>query len=170
MVKEDKKRPATVSVNKKNKKTAKQPKETTKDKPPASTDQSNILKPKDRVQSNSLGTRKSAGLNLSEKSITRDIKFVRNETIHRIVSEKVKMKISQQGLTYLAAAVEYFASEILNETLTKTSTPNRIGTLDLKRSLAEDPDLRFFAKAGVFLDVQPHPNRPNRFVLTGYQG
>ena len=170
MVKVDKKRPATVSVNKNNNKPAKQAKEPQKLPLPDSKDQSKVVKSKDRVLSGSLGRKKSEGLNLSEKSITRDIKFVRNETIHRIVTEKVKMKISQQGLTYLAAAVEYFASEILNETLTKTSTPNRIGALDLKKSLAEDPDLRFFAKAGVFLDVQPHPKLPDRFVLTGYQG
>jgi hypothetical protein len=101
------------------------------------------------------------------KSFSADFKYFRNESLSQIIREKSKCSISKQALTFLAAGMEFVASEIISESLLN-SLNNRIVPKAIFRTIEDDPDLNDLFNKGIVLSSMPIIEG-QKFKVTGYQ-
>lgn len=100
-------------------------------------------------------------------SLSGNLKYFRNESLHQIIKEKTECAVSRQAITFLAASMEFVASELIAESL-RHSLNNRIVPKAIFKSIEDDIDLADLFKDGVVLDNLP-VKKGEKLKMSGYQ-
>lgn len=100
-------------------------------------------------------------------SLSVNLKYFRNEGFQQIIKEKTDCTVSKQALTFLAASMEFVASELIAESL-RHCLNNRIVPKAVFRTIEDDPDLADLFRDGIVLDSLP-AKKGDKLKVTGNQ-